>query len=185
MYVTLPVSKNFFTFTLYLRDKPTETFTTTTTTNNNTANSRHEAEAPMLWSFAISRCDGLSFCCCLSLFLHLLVHVEIAGYWAQMEAPSLESFLHFRQGFNQKPMVDRLTEHHSYERELKTIKTYYPTGRVSELVSKALTSLPVCKHIRVWPWRASFRMHHRLLCGVLLHNRKDCLFVDEHIRVTA
>ncbi|CAG8634277.1 3700_t:CDS:2, partial [Paraglomus occultum] len=64
------------------------------------------------------------------------------GYWARMEVPSLESFLRFRQGFNQKPMLDRITEHHSYERELKTIKTYYPTGRVSELVSKALTSLP-------------------------------------------
>ena len=83
-----------------------------------------------------------------SLCLCLLLHVAITEYWARMEVPSLEFVLRFRQELNQKPMLDKISEHHSYQRELEMIKTYYPTGRFNKLASEALTSLLVRKYDR-------------------------------------
>ncbi|RUO95759.1 hypothetical protein BC936DRAFT_143291 [Jimgerdemannia flammicorona] len=79
-------------------------------------------------------------------------------YWGSIHIPSLESFLRYRQQFQeqtepQNPVLNKESENLSCQREIDTIRKFHlATSRIYKVMPDALKSLT-----------APLRIHHRLL----------------------
>ncbi|RUS13159.1 hypothetical protein BC938DRAFT_478070 [Jimgerdemannia flammicorona] len=86
-------------------------------------------------------------CCSSFCWSALLIHLGRAEYWGSIHVPSLESFLLYRQQFQeqtepQNPVLNKESENLSYQREIDTIRKFYlATSRIYKVTSDALKSL--------------------------------------------